>query len=379
MSESEAQSPQIATGVTGQVELFKKHDVFHGSEIDRMLKEQTGKGWKTSALLSDFDNSYFNPISIADTQRIAEVAKEFNIPTIIVTGNDKEGLIRKMAENGIRMPEVIISAAGTEVWFLETDSNGVQIYAKDEEYDRKISGAGVNRLHTVETAKKLIQTWQEDPQLKSAQLAFQHPEVESAFAKGEPADIQPHKVSFYFFGDSSIRAHVQEEMKRKFPHLEVLICEEIGHNATIATDDPKKYCIDLLPKPVGITHGGKAGATEYIQNELGIRRSLKVGDSGNDIGMLRDGGVGEGVIVGNAKPELSEQLLTDATPLRESGFVKVVDGEGNKHRYIQMNDGTESAGSIRGALVRRLKLTLQFEGNPEFRETLKKMIEALES
>lgn len=353
--------------------------VYQRSQINRMLSSQEQKGIRPTGLVSDFDNSYFRPDGVADTKKLAAITAEYDIPTTIVTGNDLATITKKMDDNGLRKPEVLITAVGTEIYVLQKDGIGIETYIKDDEYQKKMEDAQFDRKGCVTGLQKTILAWRDDITQKAHALDFQKPEIEAAFQKGEAANVQDYKVSCYFMAENDQdRGFVELEIKKQFPHLEILVCEEIGHNSKIKAGDPKKYCVDILPIPKGLEHGGKAGAVDYLQKTIGLERAFNVGDSGNDIQMLHSTALGEGIIVGGAKPELRD-TVTDAvnfTPIGETGFVK---GPTGKKFFEASSTGTQAAGSIIEAAIRRLRVTLRFEREPRMRDYIREIIEKLQT
>lgn len=368
-------SAEVRTSIKG-VELPK---VYQKSEINRMLGAQEQKGIRPTGLVSDFDNSYFRPDGVADTKKLAAITAEYDIPTTIVTGNDLATITKKMDDNGLRKPEVLITAVGTEIYVLQKDGIGREIYAKDDEYQKKMEEAQFDRKGCVVGLQKTILDWRDDITKKAHSLDFQKPEVEVAFQKGETVDVQDYKVSCYFMAENDQdRGFVELEIKKQFPHLEILICEEIGHNSKIKAGEPKKYCIDMLPIPKGLDHGGKAGAVDYLQKTIGLERAFNVGDSGNDIQMLHSTALGEGIIVGGAKPELRDTVadVANFTPIGNTGFVK---GPTGKKFFEASSTGTQAAGSIIDAAIRRLRVTLRFETEPKMRDYIREIIGKLQA
>ncbi|MFZ2206954.1 MAG: HAD family hydrolase [Microgenomates group bacterium] len=368
-------SAEVRTSIKG-VELPK---VYQKSEINRMLGAQEQKGIRPTGLVSDFDNSYFRSDGVADTKKLAAITAEYDIPTTIVTGNDLATITKKMDDNGLRKPEVLITAVGTEIYVLQKDGIGREIYAKDDEYQKKMEEAQFDRKGCVVGLQKTILDWRDDITKKAHSLDFQKPEVEVAFQKGETVDVQDYKVSCYFMAENDQdRGFVELEIKKQFPHLEILICEEIGHNSKIKAGEPKKYCIDMLPIPKGLDHGGKAGAVDYLQKTIGLERAFNVGDSGNDIQMLHSTALGEGIIVGGAKPELRDTVadVANFTPIGNTGFVK---GPTGKKFFEASSTGTQAAGSIIDAAIRRLRVTLRFETEPKMRDYIREIIGKLQA
>ena len=336
----------------------EKSNCYQNSQINKMKKIQQEKGIIFTTLISDFDNSYFRKDKPEETKKLEKITEKYSIPTIIVTGIGGQKLMEIIEKEGLRKPEIIVGAVGTEIFVLQQDGT----YLKDEKFDDQLKKVKFDRLAIAKEALSLIEN-------SEYQLNFQHPDIEKDFIEGKIPPDQPYKLSFYFMGDDNNRDKVEAIVRQKFPDLEVVVCEEVHHNSQIKPGEPKKYNIDLLPKLSETDYGGKAGAVNYLQKILEIKRGFRVGDSGNDERMLKDIAIGEGVIVGGATKELTDRIGKSATPIGETGFKRVGGGREGR-RYFNDESGREGAGSIIEATIRRLQVTRRFEENPNLRRLI---------
>jgi hydroxymethylpyrimidine pyrophosphatase-like HAD family hydrolase len=354
----------------------EKPSVYDHSVIQRMKEVQLSKKWPFSALISDFDNSYFNTNSADKTRALAAIAERHNIPTIIVTGNDAQTLIKKIDENNLRRPEIIIGAVGTEIWVLNNDGE----YVKDEKFDQKLEDIDYDRKAQATHAQTIINEWHtKGSPMEAVNFDFQHPDKEKDFIDGNAPPEQKYKLSFYFYADDeetdpnspNQRDLVEAQIRASLPGVQISTCEEIGYNST-RTTGPKKFCVDALPIMP------KAGAVNEVVQQLGIERALKVGDSGNDIVFQKEVPVGENVIVHKAKPELARQAR-NTTPIGDTPFGRVGPRTSRERYYVARNTNTEAGGSIIEAAIARFEVSKRFVTDEKARQEIEEIIAELKA
>ncbi len=112
-----------------------------------------------------------------------------------------------------------------------------------------------------------------------------------------PSEQTDFKVSFYLEGTIA---------KEVIPRLDHALGDR-GLNVQLVYSSNKD--LDILPK-----QGNKGAAVAFLQKKLGMAgdRTVVCGDSGNDLSMFQQANA-KGIIVGNAKPELRDWHLTQAS------------------------------------------------------------------
>lgn len=375
VTEAPVPQPQEYSNVTEFPAAYKD------SLIMQMYEEQNKKGWPFSLLVSDYDNSYFNEATTVQTARLAEIAKRHNIPTVIVTGNNFENLLKKIDGNKHAKPEVIIDSVGTGIYILHQNPDGTEVYVKDDRFDTMLKDMKFDRKEHARKAADLIAEWKaaECPFNKN-QLDFQDPTLEAAFIDEKEVEVQPYKLSFYFFAhdeetstdptEQQERAQFEEAFRLRMPGVEIATCEEIGYNKD-RKSGRKKFCIDALPIPP------KAGAVNYLSDLLQVKQMLKVGDSGNDIIFQQKVHQGVNVVVEGAKAEMLK-TVRNATPIGDTGFLRA--SPGKQGRYFNAEGtSTPAAGSIIDAAIARFTLSRRFITNEKAREEIDQIIQELEA
>ncbi len=124
---------------------------------------------------------------------------------------------------------------------------------------------------------------------------------------------------FLLAGEPEVMKEIEKEMQKKF-----------GGQLNVFRSDP--YYVELLPKFVD-----KGVAVDKLMRHLDIKKDklICVGDSYNDLPMLRQAGLG--VAMGNAQPEVREaaDFITDSND--EDGVAKIV----QKFMSPKKEDGTQ--------------------------------------
>jgi len=303
---------------------------FIGSEFQKMKDHQKEAGKQFSVLFTDIDNTFYRSNRSDASQKIADGAYEAGYPIVAVTGNDYGVVIKRIESGELPYFQVIAGSVGTEMWVLHEDSDGTKSYIKDEEFATQLHGSGYERKPLSSLGKKMVEDLSlEMPDLK---IDFQNPDLEQQFLDGELVQVQPFKMSFYFYADNPFQINaIYTQVQNRFPRQKGVICEEIGYNSQLPQgDNKKKYCLDILP----VT---KADVVKHIIEVGGVEFAVVAGDSGNDTEMLTGSG-DVSILVGGAKPEAKEAIdsLTDS----QSGFSKV----GDKKLYYKEKDNTNRLG-----------------------------------
>ncbi len=298
------------------------------SEILNKRDVQEERGERFGVTFTDIDNTFFRADRAQASAELAHRAEQHNYPIVAVTGNDFAGVKNRI--NGGELPafDMIIGSVGTEIYVRQ--GHGVT-YEKDEYYDRMLARTGFDRPNIAKRVEEFMASYN---QLQpNADLVFQNPEAETAYLEtSDEKEVQPYKISCFFYANSPEEvAVISAQAAEQFPEQDIVVCEEIGYNATLKeADDRKKYNIDFLP----IT---KAGAVKYASDILGVERGILAGDSGNDIDMLLKSGTLAAVVVGGAKAELKEAAIT-AGAKRHKRFTIVEDDAGQPKAIYVEND-----------------------------------------
>lgn len=369
-------NPALQTEITTHIEIPQ---FWTNSSVGIMLEAQRKRGWTPTALITDFDKSYFSISTRVQTERLAQITHKHDIPTVIVTGRPIDSLQQTICEQHIPPPEIIVSAVGTEIWVKEkSDIPGKTVYIRDGNFDQLLRSKQFDRKQIVTTAQDMITQWNNNAERQQRHLVFQNPAVEQAFLKGNLTTVEPYKVSFNAFANDASRDQLAQEIASFFPNAHIAVSEDVIYNDLhpdeIKNGADKKYCIDLLPIIP------KAEAINYITDTLGIKRGFNIGDSGNDLPLILQTKIGEKVVVGGARDELRHLVLGQVREIPGTGFSHILMPEG-KPTGIKIFDGTKSgtktAGSIIEAAIARLRVTLRFEKNPQFKEDIQQIIEEL--
>ena len=294
-----------------------------------MIEARKASGKPSAVLFTDIDNTFYRADRRAASDKIVILASREQIPIATVTGNSFEVVLARIEKGELPYFSVIAGSVGTEMWVLHTDGEGNKSYARDEDFERVLTGLPYDR----EAISKLSQDLIDQARLEhpSWDLDFQRPDLEAKYQRDpSTGGVQRYKTSFYLFVSDpheliSIRAAFQD----RFPNQQIVISEEVNHNSTLNESEiNKKYNIDILP----IT---KLGAIKYIQERRGVDLTAIAGDSGNDSDMLT--GIGDlSIQVGGAKPELVEAIETTARSKKGRGsFTKVEQPDGSIKLYYK--------------------------------------------
>lgn len=125
-----------------------------------------------------------------------------------------------------------------------------------------------------------------------------------------PAFMEDNKKEAYKFlvgtEDHSLLKSIRIEIDRMFPDIDTL--------------SSQPYFLEVLPKDVD-----KAQAVRLVRDYLGLSRDevMVIGDSENDLGMLREGGLS--VAMGNAYDEVKELADVIAPTNKEDGAAWAVE------------------------------------------------------
>jgi hydroxymethylpyrimidine pyrophosphatase-like HAD family hydrolase len=152
--------------------------------------------------------------------------------------------------------------------------------------------------------------------------------------------VQPFKISFHFFASSDREIDtVMGAIAEMFPSQKIVMCGEIGHNATVQEGQPLKYCVDIVAAT-------KADAVNYLTRILDIKKGVVAGDSGNDVDMLLNSDNMDAVLVGGYKSEAINYIDKATASVNKSGKFRKVRGNNGLLRscYVEQDDalGPES-------------------------------------
>ena len=314
------------------------YETYHGSELMETLSVQRERNEKTTALFTDIDNTFYKAGKENAMAYLTEKAKEGNVPIIAVTGNDFNGVHKRIESGELPHFQVIAGSVGTEIWVLHKSEDGKYEYKKDEYFEKLLTEGGFEREELVKKSLDLIK----ELSVKSpeSRFDFQIPEIESAWLADKTAKCQSFKISFYFFADRQSLEQISKMAQEYFPSQSVIICEEINYNSTLSPDEVvKKYCLDVLPIAKGDT-------VNYLSKLSDIQQGIVAGDSGNDVEMLLHSGSLNSVLVGGYKPE-AEKYIGEALTVKKRGrrsLQKIVQPDGSiKAIYIEQEPGQHQA------------------------------------
>jgi hypothetical protein len=192
-----------------------------------------------------------------------------------------------LAEKHLLVPDALIAAVGTEIYYNEGDGN------PDPAWSKQLS-PGWNREVVLATGARFADLV---PQPGSEQ--------------------RPFKVSYHLSQEASLEVLPRLDSLLKQRGLDIQLVYSGGRD------------LDILPR-----NGNKGLAVQFLRKVWGIdaTRTVVCGDSGNDIALLS---VGEprGIIVGNAMPELRQWYEANQTDYRYMAAGACAGGilEGLKH------------------------------------------------
>ncbi len=172
----------------------------------------------------------------------------------VATGRSIDSALEHLAENGIPIPDVIVTSVGTEIYYQNRNN-------RDNGWSRHI-----RQKWDKETIRRLMATL---PFVKK-----QDPETEREF-----------KISYYMEPSKDHLAQIHDLLTRNRCRYQLIYSHQ-------------KY-LDLLPQ-----RASKGKAIRYLSYkwEIPLENFLVAGDSGNDEEMLR--GEPHGVVVGNFSKEM---------------------------------------------------------------------------
>lgn len=337
-------------------------ETYEGSDILSFVEKQKAQGNEASALFTDIDNTFIREGREDATRELTEKAREGNYPVIAITGNDFNGVARRIEKGELPYFEAIAGSVGTEIWIKHTDEKGGVSYKKDEFFESILKQTGYDRTEIAKNGLEMISDCEKNhPEWK---LNFQRPDREKELSLHPDPSHQTYKVSFHFFSDPSSIENVGGEIEKFFPNQSIVICEEIGYNKKLMLNEgPKKYCLDILPTT-------KAGAVEYLGKIAGIKKGMVAGDSGNDARMLLESESFIPVLVGGhtqeAKNEVRKSIKTKKGGARS---FQSIEKPGKKTRaiYIEKNPQRQAAQSI----LRAAEILRRAENIKKIRENKK--------
>lgn len=221
--------------------------------------------------VTDLDNTLVGDDRLEElNQQLSQHRQEHGTKIVYATGRSLILYRELLTEKNLLVPDALIAAVGTEIYYNESDSN------PDPAWAEKLS-SGWNRDVVVATGTNFADLI---PQPASEQ--------------------RPFKVSYFL---------TEQAAEEVMPRLESLL-KERGIDAQLIYSGGKD--LDILP-----SKSNKGLAVQFLCQHWGIdaTKTVVCGDSGNDISLFS---VGEprGIIVGNAQPELRQWLEANAADYR---------------------------------------------------------------
>lgn len=260
------------------------------------------KYWPTEDILEKYSQKYTDTILSPDlkiyepTIALKNYLDQNSIPLIVVSGRDmhqmnelRKVFIDKLPNSNIMNFDGIIGAVGTEI-YINDNSN----YTMDPDYYQLLEQTSFNRKKIYEILESLIIIIRE--RYKPESFDF------SKRDKHNSVDELPqlsHKLSLEFKTDDQTSKDIinfikSEFQKNNFPSINTLMSCPYNIREKI-----NKYNIDVVPV-------SKDKPILYLKELLDVF-TIVAGDSGNDFDMLTKS-ADYGIIVGNAKTELTEAL-----------------------------------------------------------------------
>lgn len=309
----EIAKPLIAPETTDTQPTVEKISAFAGSVAEAMMERQKQQGLPLVIANTDIDNSFqMSPKTEttderAASERLACTSYEADVPIHAITGAGYDDVMKRIQAGELPWFPILSNQVGTKRYILKQNERGENYYEFDEAHAKKLAELGYDR-HQLAAAcagsEENPGIFQElNMQFQGMDLAFQHPDRENGFIADPTAQsAEPYKLSGYFFASDEQMHEIQKVLEERFPGQRIVVCEEIGYNASLQPGDSrKKRCLDIVP----IT---KAEALADVASTLGAQVAITTGDSGNDITMLKADTTDVAVIAGGAKQELITSL-----------------------------------------------------------------------
>lgn len=308
--------------------------VYLNSDWMKLKRSQVVSGQPFAILATDIDHTFHRSDRIEKMNTLFDESNLRDVPIMAVTGNWFPGVMRRIESGELPYFQVIASSVGTEIWVLQTDSDGDKRYLRDETFRKKLLESGFDRFELARKARDMAETIQaKSPEWR---LEFQKEVDEANYLNGgKLPEGQEFKISFHFFVKTSDLTEVVESVSAFFPDQEIIACGEIGYNSKLSENEAvHKFCLDIVP----VT---KAGAVNYISKVTGVERGIVAGDSGNDIDMLINSEKMTAVLVGGAKSEAVAGIdkATVVGSKKGTRFRRVLDDNGQiKACYVEKDD-----------------------------------------
>lgn len=221
-----------------------------------------------SLLISDIDHTLTG--NIGGSVAFAAWAAGRHAAFAVATGRSVTEARRVLAQSALPTPDAMITSVGSELYLPGPDG-------------RLMFDTGF--------ATWINTGWDRDTVLSTL--------TETGFAFQPAVEQRRWKLSGY--GDAENADMVKQALRDRGLHTHVIA----SHGRLI----------DILP-----LRAGKANAATYLARRMGVppARVVVAGDSGNDLDMLQavglgqTTGIGNGILVGNALPELTEKLNNPA-------------------------------------------------------------------
>jgi len=183
---------------------------YQESEYLRMKENQEGP---FTIIATDIDNTFYREDRREASQELKKIAESENCPIVAVTGNDFQGIKRRIDQGELPYFQIISGSVGTEIWILKEDPEGNKEYVKDENFEEILKASGFQRKEISKKAMDLVEKFRET--YPDANFDFQNPEKEKEYCEDKTEDVQPFKISFYFFASDLKRLEETCDMSDK--------------------------------------------------------------------------------------------------------------------------------------------------------------------
>lgn len=241
-------------------------------------------------IASDFDETYL-PTEITDNQKqslraleeyLTQQCQRKKLLFSWITGSSLPSLFKKASRSGVKIyPKYIAASLATEIYVLNEDGR----YGADENWQKYLQKSSFSPARVKDMVKKLS--------LCNVELIEQHKTNQSQY-----------KVSFYYKSQTQALDIVNIQQLK-----DIAASFSVGVNISVCnpmSGDPQgHYDVDFTP-----IESGKVNAVKYLLKATGVKqaKTIAVGDSGNDLDMLKY--VDNGFLVGNSTQEAKNAFAT---------------------------------------------------------------------
>lgn len=273
-----------------EMESTQEINVFENSIAIKKLETRQDQNLKRLVIYTDFDNTLYQSDEPGDSQEVAQLLENDNIPCIVTTARSlrEKDFQDLLVELNLR-PDVIIGSNGTEIDVLGTDGE----YHHDRNYENQM-GQDWNWDQIAESATGILEDSNRQHRLLS-----------------DEKNVKPFHVAI------NVKGRPEDN-----PQLINQLSQVSDANFVYWGDKEKEFTIAYVPQ-----NGGKRKSMEYVSGALRANEAIVAGDSTNDISMLdiseKDKPRHSSVLVGGSKPALvrffsgkidvdfSEPIMTD--------------------------------------------------------------------